>query len=225
MQPSGTETNIVSDNALLEDALRTYINRRCRRAYAHDLRNGLQGIFGGVDALIRAARSTKPLAVPLDQLTSFVQQAIANHERGLERVMDSLAPESEEASVPISMRELLMDLARFLTNDAARHNVRIRQDFNDDLKVAASAARLRLIGLTLLIESIDAQTGGGETRISGRTVDGRVQIEIIDSRAQPRPASFVDAAVARIVTDLGGVIESKPGANGGHEVRVDLPAS
>lgn len=215
---------MVNDTDLLEDALRAYINRRCRRAYAHDLRNGLQGIFGGVDALTRAARTTKPLAVPLDQLISFVQQAIANHERALERVMDSVAPEPQ-APVTVSMRELLMDLARFLTNDAARNNVRLRQDFNDDLKVTASAARLRLIVLTLLIDSIDAQPGGGEVRISGRTVDGRVQLEIIDSRPQPRPASFVDEVVARIVTDLSGAIESKPGANGGHEVRVDLPAT
>ena len=74
----------MNDTSLLEDALRAYLNRRCRRAYAHDLRNGLQGIFGGVDALTRAARSTKPLSVPLEQLTQFVQQAIGNHERGLE---------------------------------------------------------------------------------------------------------------------------------------------
>ena len=214
----------MNDTALLEDALRAYINRRCRRAYAHDLRNGLQGIFGGVDALTRAARATKPISVPLEQLTSFVQQAITNHERGLERVLDGLAPEPH-APVSVSLRELLTDLARFLTNDAARNNVRVRQDFNDDLKVTASPARLRLIGLALLTESIDAQPSGGETRIAGRTVDGRVQFEIIDSRTQARPTTFIDEAVARIVSELSGAIESKPGANGGHEVRVELPAS
>ncbi|MBM0105490.1 hypothetical protein JM946_12060 [Steroidobacter sp. S1-65] len=214
----------MKDTALLEDALRTYINRRCRRAYAHDLRNGLQGLFGGVDALTRAARATKPLAVPLDQLTSFVQQAITNHERGLERVLDSLAPEPQ-SPVAVSMRELLMDLAKFLTNDAARNNIRIRQDFSDDLRVTAPPCRLRLLGLALLTESIDAQPSGGETRIAGRTVQGRVQFEIIDSRTQARPSSFIEEAVTGIVAELSGVIESKPGANGGHEVRVQLPAS
>lgn len=214
----------MNDTALLEDALRAYINRRCRRAYAHDLRNGLQGIFGGVDALTRAARATKPLSVPLDQLTTFVQQAITNHERGLERVMDSIAPEPQTPA-PVNLRELLMEQARFLTNDAARNNVRVRQDVHDDLKVTAPVERLRLIGLALLTESIDAQPSGGETRISGRTVGGHVQFEIIDSRTQPRPPSFVNEAVQRIVTDLSGRIESKPGANGGHEVRVELPAS
>ncbi len=214
----------MNDLALLEDALRAYINRRCRRAYTHDLRNGLQGIFGGVDALTRAARATKPLAVPLDQLTNFVQQAIANHERGLERVIDSLAPEPQEP-VTLSMRELLMEVARFLTNDAARNNVRVRQNFSDDLKVTAPPARLRLIALALLAESIDALTSGGEIHIAGGTVDGRVRCEIIDTRTQPRPPSFVAEAVARIVADLSGRIENRPGANGGHEARIELPAA
>ncbi|HEY0684953.1 MAG TPA: hypothetical protein VGD45_21625 [Steroidobacter sp.] len=214
----------MNDTALLEDALRAYINRRCRRAYAHDLRNGLQGIFGGVDALTRAARATKPLAVPLDQLTTFVQQAITNHERGLERVMDSIAPEPQPPTA-VNLRELLMELAKFLTNDAARNNVRVRQDFNEDLKVTAPIERLRLIGLALLTESIDAQPNGGEIRISGRTGDGRAHFEIIDTRTQPRPPSFVNEAVQRIVTDLSGRIESKTGASGGHEVRVELAGS
>lgn len=216
----------MNDISLLEGALRAYLNRRCRRAYAHDLRNGLQGIFGGVDALTRAARSTaagKPLNVPLEQLTTFVQQAIANHERGLERVMESIAPEVQAPS-PVSCRELLIDLARFLTNDAARNNIRVRHDFHDDLKTTTVIARLRLIGLALLTDSIDALASGGEIRVGGRTSDGRVQLEIIDTRTQARPASFVSEAVERLVAELSGRIESKQNEGGGHSVRVELPA-
>jgi signal transduction histidine kinase len=216
----------VNDISLLEDALRAYLNRRCRRAYAHDLRNGLQGIFGGVDALTRAARSTasgKPLTVPLEQLTTFVQQAIANHERGLERVLDSIAPEQRPSTL-VSCRELLIELARFLSNDTARNSVRIRQDFQDDLKTTTVDARLRLIGLALLTDSIDALPGGGEIRMSGRTVEGRVQFEITDTRTQPRAVSFVSDAIERLVAELSGRIESKQNETGGFEVRVELPA-
>lgn len=216
----------MNDISLLEDALRAYLNRRCRRAYAHDLRNGLQGIFGGVDALTRAARSTasggKPLNVPLEQLTTFVQQAITNHERGLERVMESIAPE-QQAAAPVSCRELLIDLARFLTNDAARNNIRVRHDFHDDLKTTTVIARLRLIGLALLTDSIDALASGGEIRVGGRTSEGRVQLEIIDTRTQPRPVSFVSEAIERLVAELSGRIESKQNDGGGHSVRVELP--
>ncbi|MFC4307453.1 hypothetical protein ACFPN2_00025 [Steroidobacter flavus] len=211
---------------MLEDALRAYLNRRCRRAYAHDLRNGLQGMFGGVDALTRAARTSlsgKPLNVPLEQLTTFVQQAIANHERGLERVLDSIAPEPQAPAL-VSCRELLIELARFLANDAARNNVRIRQDFHDDLKTTTTVARLRLIALALLTDSIDALSGGGEIRIGGRTSDGRVQLEIIDNRLQPRPASFLSDALERLVGEMSGRIESKQNESGGWTVRVELPA-
>lgn len=215
----------MNDISLLEDALRASLNRRCRRAYAHDLRNGLQGIFGGVDALTRAARATtsgKPFAVPLDQLTTFVQQAIGNHERGLERVLEHIAPEQHQPE-SLSCRELLIELARFITNDAARNSVRIRQDFHDDLKTTTVAARLRLICLALLTDSVDALASGGEIRLSGRTSDGRVQFEITDTRAQPRPVSFVSDAIERLVADLSGRIENKQ-HEGGLEIRIELPA-
>jgi nitrogen-specific signal transduction histidine kinase len=212
------------NDTLLEDALRAHLNRRCRRAYAHDLRNGMQGIFGGVDALTRAARSTKPLVVPLEQLTQFVQQAIVNHERGLERVLESIAPEQQAPAI-VSVRELLTDQVRFMTNDTARHNVRVRQDYSDDLKVSAVHARLRLIALGLLTDSIDAMSTGGEMRVAGRTIDGRVQFEIIDTRTQPRSTTFVHEAIERLVTDLSGRIDYQPSATGGSEVRVELPAA
>lgn len=213
----------MNDTSLLEDALRAYLNRRCRRAYAHDLRNGLQGIFGGVDALTRAARSTKPLAVPLEQLTQFVQQAISNHERGLERVLESIAPEQHTPAI-VSLRELLTEQVRFMSNDTARHNVRVRMDFHDDLKVSALHARLRLIVLGLLTESIDALPTGGEIRVAGRTANGRVHFEIIDTRSQPRPTTFVTEAVERLVNELSGRIEQKQSATGGCEMHVELAA-
>lgn len=209
---------------MLEDALRAHLNRRCRRAYAHDLRNGLQGIFGGVDALNRAARATKPLSVPLDQLTQFVQQAITNHERGLERVLESLAPE-QQTPTTVSLRELLTEQVRFMTNDTARNNVRVRQDYSDDMKVSAVHARLRLVALGLLTESIDALPSGGEIRVAGRTVEGRVQFEIIDTRKQARPTSPVSQAIERLVIELSGHLEHPQNDAGGCEVRVQLPAA
>ncbi|HEY0942216.1 MAG TPA: hypothetical protein VGE08_19145 [Steroidobacter sp.] len=211
----------MNDTSLLEDALRTYLNRRCRRAYAHDLRNGMQGIFGGIDALTRAARSTKPLTIPLDQLTQFVQQAISNHERGLERLLECMAPERQPPAV-VPLREMLTEQAHFMTNDTARHGIRVRLDFNDDLKVFAARARLQLIGLGLLTESIDAMPSGGELRIGGRTIGDRVHFEFIDSRTSPRPTSFVNEAVDRLVHELSGQIEHLQSATG-CEVRVNLP--
>jgi signal transduction histidine kinase len=213
----------MTENSLLEDALRAYINRRCRRAYAHDLRNGLQGIFGGVDALTRAAQGTKPMAIPLEQVTQFVRQAIGNHERGLERVLESMAPE-EFTAAPVSIRELLSELVRFLTNDAARNNVRVRTDFSEDLPLTTVIARLRLIALGLLSEAIDACPRGGEVRISGQPTASGVLFEIVDARTEPRPTSFVNDAIEHIVSQLSGRIESKQ-TPAGYKVRVELPSA
>lgn len=212
----------MNDTSLLEDALRAYLNRRCRRAYAHDLRNGMQGIFGGIDALTRAARSSKPLAIPLEQLTQFVQQAVGNHESTLERLLESMAPEQQGPEV-VSLRELLTEQVRFLINDTARHGIRVRLDFNDEMKVLATHARLRLIGLGLLTESIDAMPAGGEIHIAGRTLGDRVHVELLDARTSARPTSFVGEAIERLVNELSGHIEHLQSARG-CELRVILPA-
>jgi signal transduction histidine kinase len=209
---------------MLEDALRAHLNRRCRRAYAHDLRNGLQGIFGGVDALTRAARATKPLTVPLEQLSQFVQQAITNHERGLERVLDSIAPEAEAPTL-VSLRELCTEQVRFMTNDTARNNVRVRQQYSDDMQVSAAPSRLRLVVLGLLTESVDMLTGGGEIRIAGRTVESRVHLDIIDTRSHARSPSLVTQAVDRLVSDLSGRIEHSQNDAGECEVRLVFAAA
>lgn len=208
---------------LMEDALRGYLCRRCKRAYAHDMRNGLQGIQAGFDALARAARPNKPSAVPLDQLTQFVQQAITNHDRGLERVLESVAPE-DFTPAPLKVRELLADLARFLTTDAARNRVRIKVDMSDDIVAHVPVARARLIFLGLLTHGIDALPNGGDIAITAEPVDGQVQIDFLDARTSDDTGGFVVRAIADVVAHSAGHIERKQ-AERGYRVRLRLPAS
>lgn len=205
----------------LEDALRAYICRRCKRAYAHDMRNGLQGIQAGLDALARAARPNKPSSVPLEQLTQFVQQAITNHERGLEQVLECVAPE-ELAPTPVKVRELLADLIRFLSSDAARNRVRIKVDIGDDIVAHAVPSRLRLIFLGLLTHGIDALANGGEIAITAEPVDAQIQIDLVDSRAGDDHDAFVTRAIAEVVAHSSGQIERKQ-TDRGFRVRLRLP--
>jgi signal transduction histidine kinase len=207
---------------LMEDALRGYLCRRCKRAYSHDMRNGLQGIQAGFDALARAARPNKPSAVPLEQLTQFVQQAITNHDRGLERVLEHVAPEDFEPA-PLQVRELLADLARFLTTDAARNRVRIKVDLGDDIVAHGPPARLRLIFLGLLTHAIDALPNGGDIAITAEPVDGQVQIDFIDGRTNDEPGAFLVRAIADAVAHSSGQIERKQSERG-YRVRLRLPA-
>jgi signal transduction histidine kinase len=208
---------------LMEDALRGYLSRRCKRAYAHDMRNGLQGIQAGLDALARVARPNKPSAVPLEQLTQFVQQAITNHERGLEQVLESVAPEDCELA-PVKVRELLSDLIRFLTTDAARNRVRIKVDMSDELVVQVVAAKLRLVFLGLLTHGIDALVnGGGDIAITAESMDGLVQIDLIDARTSDDHDAFVVRAVTDVVAHAAWHIERNH-IDRGYRVRLRLPS-
>jgi hypothetical protein len=216
-----TELNDAVAPWFLEDALRAYICRRCKRAYAHDMRNGLQGIQAGLDALARAARPNKPTTVPLEQLSQFVQQAITNHERGLERVLESVAPEEFDPA-PVKIRELLSDLARFLTTDAARNRVRIKVDMGDDIVAHTAPARLRLIFLGLLTHGIDALPNGGDIAITAEPVDAQIQIDFVDGRSGDDHDAFVTRAVAEVVAHSSGQIERKQ-TDRGFRVRLRLP--
>ena len=216
-----TGSNNDASPSMMEDALRGYLNRRCKRAYAHDMRNGLQGIQAGLDALARAARPNKPSAVPLEQLTQFVQQAITNHERGLERVLENVAPEEFERA-PVKVREMLADLVRFLTSDAARNRVRIKVDMGDDIVADIVPARLRLIFIGLLTHGIDALTGGGDIAITAEVVDSRVQIDFVDPRTADDPDAFITRAIDQIVADSSGNIE-RTRVERGYRVQLKLP--
>jgi hypothetical protein len=216
-----TGSNDVAPPWLMEDALRAYLCRRCKRAYAHDMRNGLQGIQAGLDALARAARPNKPSAVPLEQLTQFVQQAITNHERGLDRVLESVAPEDFEPA-PLKVREVLSDLARFLTTDAARNRVRIKVDMGDDIVANVAPARLRLIFLGLLTHAIDALTSGGDIAITAEPVDTQIQIDFIDGRTSDDHDAFIVRALAEVAVQSSGHIE-RTQVERGYRIRLRLP--
>jgi hypothetical protein len=216
-----TGPNDATTPPMMEDALRAYLCRRCKRAYAHDMRNGLQGIQAGLDALARAARPNKPSAVPLEQLSQFVQQAITNHERGLDRVLDSVAPEEFEPA-PVKVRELLVDLARFLTTDAARNRVRIKVDMSDDIVAHVAPAKLQLIFIGLLTHGIDTLTNGGDIAITAESVDAQIQIDFIDGRTSDDADTFLVRAITEVVAHSSGHIERKQ-VERGYRVRLRVP--
>lgn len=216
-----TGSNDAASPSMMEDALRGYLCRRCKRAYAHDMRNGLQGIQAGMDALARAARPNKPSAVPLDQLTQFVQQAITNHERALERVLESVASEEIERA-PVKVREMLADLVRFLTTDAARYRVQIKVDMGDDIIADVVPAKLRLIFLALLTDGIDALASGGEIAITAEPVDAQIQIDLVDGRTGEDHGAFVTRAVDEVVARSSGHIERNQ-IDRGYRVRLRVP--
>jgi signal transduction histidine kinase len=224
---------------LLEEALRAQLATRCRRAYHHDMKNGLQGIYGGVDALIRAARTDKPVAIPFDQLVQFARHAITNHEHGLERVLANIAPDEESIHV-FDVAELLGELTRFLMSDASRYSVRFRSELIQGLDARADRVRVRLAFLGLMTEAIDAMPHGGDIHLRGAVKEQWIEIGITDGRAHvggdtdvfaldlnahPLRKGIVLPTVRHIVSSLGGRVECIHLPQSGRETTVLLPRS
>jgi nitrogen-specific signal transduction histidine kinase len=221
--------------ALLEAALHTQVCSRCHRAYGHEVRNSLQGLYGGFDAVTRAVQNKTPTSIPLDKSVQFVRQALTGHEQSLDRMLHALAPANDEPTA-IDVGSLLSGLAKFLSSDAARHNVKIPLSNGGAASIHAQPNRLRLAFLSLMTDAIDVMTAGGEIRLLTRTQDDRVELEVTDTRTQPLPAdpwtldfsqpSLQEAiampVVQRIVVSQGGRIECGARDGGGRIVRMSF---
>jgi hypothetical protein len=219
--------------ALLEAALHTQVCSRCHRAYGHEVRNSLQGLYGGFDAVTRAVQNKTPTSIPLDKSVQFVRQALTAHEQSLDRMLHALAPANDEP-VELDAGSLLSGLAKFLSSDAARHNVKLQLPIGDNAAIRAQPGRMRLAFLSLMTDAIDVLTTGGEVRLLVRTQDDRVELEVVDTRTQPLPAdpwaldfsrpSLWDAiamhVVRQIVVSQGGRIECVARDGGGRVVRM-----
>jgi signal transduction histidine kinase len=221
---------------ILEPALHALIASRCHRAYRHDLRNGLQGIYGGFDALGRLLQTPARDAAKVERTTDFVRQAITGHEKSLERVLHGLAPLEQPAEL-IDAGVMLQELAKFLTNDAAAQRVSLRTSVAEPAPVRVRPQKLRLALLSLLIDAIDAidaTASGSALQLASTVANDRVLIELADSRpvvaevdpwaldltTVPPQRGLTLFVVRQLVLGEGGTIECESGA--GRTVRISL---
>jgi two-component system sensor histidine kinase HydH len=223
---------------ILEPALHALIATRCHRAYRHDLKNGLQGIYGGFDALTRLLQMPARDAAKVERTSDFVRQAIAAHEKSLERVLHGLAP-LEPPAESIDVAAMLQDLVKFLINDAAAHRVALRATQSGAVMVRARPHKLRLALLSLMLDAIDAMPNGGPLQLRATSGNSISCLELSDQRADHLPAdpwaldlSAVPAhrgwtlhVVRHLIMAEGGSIECDTAAGGGRNVRISLPGA
>lgn len=220
----------------LEPALHAFVATRCHRAYRHDLKNGLQGIYGGFDALTRLLQMPVRDVAKVERTTDFVRQAISSHERSMERVLHGLAP-LEPAAESIDASVLLHELVKFLVNDAAVNRVALRTAASSGTLVQARPHKLRLALLSLMIDAIDAMPTGGVLQLTASSAESGSLLELSDQRSEPLPADpwAIDPqaipayrgltlfVVRHLIAAEGGSIECNAAASGGRHVRIFLP--
>jgi hypothetical protein len=113
-------------DAIVEAALQSYVTERCQRAYLHQLRNGLQGIYTGFDLLIRMLTGKIQTAIPTDKASDIVRRAIGSHEQSMELVLKQMVLQSDPPTA-VAVDVMVREVIALLNNDAAAHGVTLRR--------------------------------------------------------------------------------------------------
>jgi signal transduction histidine kinase len=144
---------------VLEAAVQTLINDRCRRAYMHDMRGGLQALFTSVEMLARSAKYGAQNAALIDNAASIAKRAMAHHEQALIDIVNQVTGPVEAAAV-VNLAGLIKDAQHFLRNDALCKGITLSWSGSENVLVFSQRNKLRSLILGLLTLGIDALPEG-----------------------------------------------------------------
>jgi hypothetical protein len=204
---------------IAEAALHAFVAQRCQRAYVHELRNGLQGIYASTDVLIRMAEGKAPANMATDKVKEVARKSLQSHEQGINVAIRQLTLQDDEPTA-IGISTALRELCAFLGNDAAAHDVIVNMTAEESLRVRARPSKLRLALLATMVRAIDSMRGGGELNVTARVQAGQIDIDFVllsNDAALADDEEWVFAALdhdwtrsalAGLVKKEGGAIES-----------------
>lgn len=229
MTVTNTPAEVSMDETLLEQALHAQVLLRCRRALLHEIRNGLQPLHAGLEAINRVVTMTP---FPLDKAQRYLQivrQASASQEIALERAIERVAPENvgEQA---LDLATLLREVTRFLNSDAAVAGVRMQLDAPATAFVHGRPHLLRLIALCLTVDAIDHAGMDGQLSISIQPLDSRMLLQFSDTRSLAASAEkpgeqFHLQVIRQLVARMQGETDCMHASGSGHIVAITLPGS
>jgi signal transduction histidine kinase len=227
---------------ILQLALHALITERCKRAYVHDLRNGLQGIYGSTEVVKRLLTMTSSPAVSVaEKSIEMMRRSLAGYEDSLRSACDNLVPEPL-GKTTICIDKTLRSLAAFLNGDAAAHGVSLRVTGDPGIDVLVRPHALRLTLLSLLVDAIDAMPNGGQVMLEARVSGAHVVIDItttpisgtarrnlstawqLDLSSDPPYAGLVYHVVRDLVQADAGTIELTA-RDEGTQVSIRYPAA
>jgi hypothetical protein len=162
---------------VLDAAVQTLINERCRQAYVHDMRGGLQAIYSSFELLARSAKHGATNAVLIENASSIAKRAMAHHEQALVEIVNQVAG-PVDAPVNTNLANLVKQAQHFLRNDALSKGVTLAFSGCEDLLVFSPRNKLRSLILGLLALGIDGLPAGAELHAELSRVDGYVLLEL-----------------------------------------------
>jgi hypothetical protein len=139
---------------LLEADLHVRVSSRCRRAYLHDLRDGLQAISGAVDLLARSSVASGDNRPLIDRASDLSRRAVTTYEQCVAGILDDLL---FPADLPVAVKvgDLLQEVTKFLRNDAASKEIALRLAREHEVTLDIPRRKLRLLLLGILTALID----------------------------------------------------------------------
>jgi signal transduction histidine kinase len=162
---------------VLDAAVQTLINERCRRAYMHDMRGGLQAIYSSLELLARSAKHAAQNPALIDGAATIAKRAMANHEQSMVAIVNQVTGPGE-APVVLNLSTLVQQAQQFLRNDALSKEITLGVSGRDDLQVLSEPNKLRSLILGLVALSIDASPAGADLQVELSCADGFAVVEL-----------------------------------------------
>jgi signal transduction histidine kinase len=156
--------NGVNFTQVLDAAAYALVTERCRQAYIHDIRDGLQALAAAIELLARSAKAPEN-PVLLEKAHAIAKRAMATHEQSLVELMQRMAPNDEPAT-RVNLGEVVHEALRILRNDAIAKSITFRSALAPDMFIAAQAHRCHLLILGLNAMAIDALPSGSSIDVT-----------------------------------------------------------
>ena len=139
---------------LQELALRSAVAQRCRGAFLHDMRGGLQSIASAFELLNRAANAAPFNQALAGKASEFFRRALDSHERVLDESLAEICG-GAAAVESVQLDVITTQSLKFLQNDAAVRHLSLRPAEMQAVAVPGRASNLRLLLLALLTHAVD----------------------------------------------------------------------
>lgn len=162
---------------VLDAAVQTLINERCRRAYIHDMRGGLQAVYTSFEALARSAKHGAQNPALIDSASSLAKRAMANHEQSLVDIVNQVTG-PEDAPAIVNLAAVVRQAQQFLRGDALSKGITLNMSGSEDLTVLSRRNKLRLLLLGLHAVGIDGLPTGALLHVELSRADGYALLEL-----------------------------------------------
>lgn len=162
---------------VLDAAVQTLINERCRRAYMHDMRGGLQAIYSSLELLTRSAKNAVQNPALIDGAASIAKRAMANYEQSMIAIVNQVTGPGDTPAV-LNLSTLVQQAQQFLRNDALAKQIALGLSGRNDLLVLSEPNKLRSVILGLLALAIDASPTGAELHVELSSAGAFAMLEL-----------------------------------------------